>query len=183
MSDACMDGLERSDEIMEGGNEDSHVETDMADLLHRFSAASKVPKNHNSDVPTRSNLGYEEVVNHLQHLDASTLESFLKPLFDGFPNKILSIVVAFSNLVATHQGVMRKCADNFLALFKWLLPQRNHLPSNMYQLKKLTWNLGLDFTNIHACSNGCVLFRKNKKGIDRANLVYCRNVRNRETKI
>ena len=60
VSNACMDGLERSDEIMEGGNEDSHAETDMADLLHRFSAASEVPENHSIDVPIGSNPGYKE---------------------------------------------------------------------------------------------------------------------------
>ncbi len=41
-----------------------------------------------------------------------------------------------------------------------LLLRDNYLPSSMYQAKVLTNKVGFCYNNIHACSNGCVLFRK-----------------------
>jgi hypothetical protein len=51
--------------------------------------------------------------------------------------------------------------DELLTLLhKHLLPKDNLLPPNMYAAKSLTRKVGLDYKHIHACVNGCILFRK-----------------------
>ncbi len=58
-------------------------------------------------------------------------------------------------------GVSNKFVDELLALLHLhLLPRDNCLPSSMYRAKVLTNKVGLCYNNIHACSNGCVLFQK-----------------------
>ncbi len=51
--------------------------------------------------------------------------------------------------------------DELLALLhKHLLPKDNLLPPSMYAAKSLTRKVGLNCKHIHACVNGCILFRK-----------------------
>ncbi len=78
-------------------------------------------------------------------------------------------------LAATHllmnvcmvHGVSNKFVDELLALLhKHLLPLDNCLPPTMYAAKTLTSKVGLNYTNIHACVNGCVLFCKQYETLD-----------------
>jgi hypothetical protein len=39
------------------------------------------------------------------------------------------------------------------------------LVGNYYAIEALTWNLGLDYNNIHACAKGCVLFQGGYKDV------------------
>ncbi|CAL2247760.1 unnamed protein product [Prunus armeniaca] len=41
-----------------------------------------------------------------------------------------------------------------------LLPERNTLPSSMYEAKKTLSTLGMSYEKIHACPNDCILYRK-----------------------
>ena len=59
-----------------------------------------------------------------------------------------------------------------LKFLKDLLPEGELLPSSHYEAKKLLKGLGLGVDDlslccekIHACSNDCVLFRKDKKDL------------------
>jgi hypothetical protein len=49
--------------------------------------------------------------------------------------------------------------DEFFSLLcNSILPKPNTLPRSHYEAKKLVENLGLRYTMIHVCENGCVLF-------------------------
>jgi hypothetical protein len=57
--------------------------------------------------------------------------------------------------------------DNFdamLAVFGSLLPKGHILPTNLYESQKLLCALKMPYEQIHACPNGCVLFRKDHEG-------------------
>jgi DNA-directed RNA polymerase subunit RPC12/RpoP len=47
----------------------------------------------------------------------------------------------------------------FAALYRAILPQPNTLPDSEYEASDILRWLGLSFQSIHACPNGCVLFR------------------------
>jgi hypothetical protein len=64
----------------------------------------------------------------------------------------------FMNVCIVH-GVHNKFVVELLSLLhKYLFPQGNCLPTNMYQAKALTRRLGLDYKLIHACQYGYALF-------------------------
>ncbi len=70
------------------------------------------------------------------------------------------------NVCMVH-GVSHKFVDELSALLhKHLLPLDNCLPPTMYVAKTLTSKVGLNYTNIHACVNGCVLLRKQYETLD-----------------
>jgi hypothetical protein len=50
--------------------------------------------------------------------------------------------------------------DGMLAVVGSLLPEGHILPKNLYESQKLLRALKMPYEHIHACPNGCVLFRK-----------------------
>ena len=103
--------------------------------------------------------------------DAKALEDAMRNLFDGSTNSNLGATVMLVNLVATHPCITKKAADDIFVTMKCLLPPDNNLPRSLYQAKTLTNRLGLQFTNIDGCPNGCVLFDKPvKKDLDRCTM-------------
>jgi hypothetical protein len=44
-------------------------------------------------------------------------------------------------------------------MFAETLPDASNFPANYYQANKIIKNLGLDYVQIHACPNGCMLYR------------------------
>jgi len=54
----------------------------------------------------------------------------------------------------------REAFDVILTVFGSLLPDGHILPRNMYEAKKLLGALKMPYELIHACPNGCILFRK-----------------------
>jgi hypothetical protein len=48
----------------------------------------------------------------------------------------------------------------FLTVFGSMLPKGHILPCNMYESRKVLCALKMSYDQIHACPNGCVLFRK-----------------------
>ena len=100
--------------------------------------------------------------------DAKALEDAMELLYKDSKHSKLAATIMVVNLVATHSGITEKAADDILATFKNLLPANNCLPGSMYQAKTLTRRLGLDFTNIDGCPQGCVLFdQEDTKNLDR----------------
>ena len=65
-------------------------------------------------------------------------------------------------------GVSNACADEILKVVSELLPLGNNLPKSHYEGKKFLRLLGLSYDSIHACRNGCCLFRKQL-----ADALYC----------
>ena len=57
-------------------------------------------------------------------------------------------------------SLSRDAFDGMLTVIGSLLPERHILPKSMYESQKLLRALKMPYDQIHACSNGCVLFRK-----------------------
>ena len=52
-----------------------------------------------------------------------------------------------------------------LGLFKEILPEDNVLPRSTNEAKKIVYPLELEVQNIHACVNGCILYRGEYKDL------------------
>ena len=57
-------------------------------------------------------------------------------------------------------SMSRDAFDGLLMVIGSLLPDDNVLPKSKYEAQKLLRALKMTFEQIHACSKGCVLFRK-----------------------
>ena len=57
-------------------------------------------------------------------------------------------------------GVSNAFADKLPQLLHILLPIDNYLPRSHYEARKYVVKLGLSYSIIHACPNGCCMFRK-----------------------
>jgi hypothetical protein len=89
-----------------------------------------------------------------------------QPLYKGAKSLMLAATLFLMNVCMVH-GVSNKFVDELLALLhKHLLPPDNCLPPTMYVAKTLTSKVRLNNTNIHACVNGRVLFRKQYETLD-----------------
>ena len=62
--------------------------------------------------------------------------------------------------VKSQFAMSREAFDVILTVFGSLLPDGHILPRNMYEAKKLLGALKMPYELIHACPNGCILFRK-----------------------
>jgi hypothetical protein len=62
------------------------------------------------------------------------------------------------NTCVIHQDGNGFVDELFSLLCNSILPRPNHLPKSNYETKKMIQNLGLGYTIIYACENGCVLF-------------------------
>ena len=65
-------------------------------------------------------------------------------------------------------GISRGGFDDLLTNFGSLLLAGHNLPRNLYEAQKLLRALKMPYEQIHACLNGCILFRK-----DYADAKYC----------
>ena len=81
------------------------------------------------------------------------------PLFAGATTSRLVSTLLLLNCFAVF-GVSNAFADELLQLLHILLPSDNYLPRSHYEARKYVVKLGLSYNNIHACRNGCCLFRK-----------------------
>ncbi len=93
-------------------------------------------------------------------IKANYLREACQPLYNGARCMKLASTLLLMNVCTIH-GVSNKFMDELLALLhKHLLPKDNLLPPSMYAAKSFTRKVGLDYKHIHACVNGCILFRK-----------------------
>jgi hypothetical protein len=90
------------------------------------------------------------------------LEHARTPLFAGASTNRLVSTLLLLNCFAVF-GVSNAFADELLQLMHILLPSDNHLPHSHYEARKYVVKLGLSYNSIHACRNGCCLFRKELK--------------------
>ena len=82
------------------------------------------------------------------------------PLFDGSPMNQLGTMLMLLNLCSVH-GVSNNLTDELFSLLgQDLLPRGNTMPKSRYEAYKIVKKLGLAYDTIHACEDGCVLFRK-----------------------
>jgi len=87
------------------------------------------------------------------------LEHARTPLFEGATTSRLVSTLLLLNCFAVF-GVSNAFVTELLQLLRILLPSDNHLPTSHYEAQKYVGKLGLSYNIIHACRNGCCLFRK-----------------------
>ena len=82
-----------------------------------------------------------------------------KPLYLGCTTFTrLPAVLGLVNLKARF-GWSDKSFTELLVLLKNMLLEDNTLPKNHYEAKKILCSLGMEYQKIHACPNGCILYR------------------------
>jgi hypothetical protein len=91
------------------------------------------------------------------------LEESSIPLYEGSKTSRVVAIILLVNCFAVF-GVSNACATELLKLLSELLPVKNTLPKSYYKARKYLRQLGLSFVSIHACVNGCCLFRKELEG-------------------
>ncbi|XP_042386824.1 uncharacterized protein LOC121978560 [Zingiber officinale] len=103
--------------------------------------------------------------NHTENPEAfmKFLEEAEKPLYKGCKRYTkLSALVKLYNTKARH-GMSDALFSDLLADFGGMLPDNHNLPSSIYEAKKTLSCLALSHEKIHACSNDCILYRKQYK--------------------
>jgi hypothetical protein len=81
-------------------------------------------------------------------------------VYSGSKSSILSATIIIMNMCVVFR-VSNKFTDELLRyLSSDLLPLENKLPTSHYEARKLIRSLGLQYNNIHACPNGCVLYEE-----------------------
>lgn len=91
------------------------------------------------------------------------LEDAEKPLYPGCSDntKLSALVTAF-NFKARHQ-LSNTAFGELLKIFGQLLPNKNEMPSSLYEASKTMDTLGMEYEKIHACPSDCILYRKEYK--------------------
>jgi hypothetical protein len=88
------------------------------------------------------------------------------PLYDGCRTNWLVATVLLLNCFIVF-GVSIAFANEMLKLIKELLPPGNSPPKSHYKARKYMAKMGLCYNSIHACKNGCCLFWKDLKDVDK----------------
>ena len=89
------------------------------------------------------------------------------PLYEGSTLSMLCATLLLVNCCKTH-GVSNSFMNELLMLLSMsILPQGNCLPKTEYEASKILRQLGLAYNMIHACPNGCCLFKDNLEDVDK----------------
>jgi hypothetical protein len=80
-------------------------------------------------------------------------------LFAGAQLSCLSATLLILNCLQVHGAKNALISELLMLLSKNVLPSINCLPSNEYMASKMLSQLGLAYELIHACPDGCMLFR------------------------
>ena len=95
---------------------------------------------------------------HGENEDALREES-TTPLFYGSSLSRLDGTLLVMNVCRTHK-VTNTCINELLALMSTvILPTPNSMPASAAMATKMLDRLGLQYNSVHACRNGCILFR------------------------
>ncbi|XP_073122021.1 uncharacterized protein [Henckelia pumila] len=119
---------------------------------------------YNDDFET-ANMCEAAYDNYTENLEAfmKFLEEAEKPLYNGCTRYTkLSALVKLYNTKARH-GMSDALFSDLLTDFGDMLPDNHNLPSSTYDAKKTLSCLSLSHEKIHACSNDCILYRKQYK--------------------
>jgi hypothetical protein len=81
------------------------------------------------------------------------------PLFQGSTMSTMEATTILLNILREGGAPNVLISQVFAALHRAILPQPNTLPDSEYAASDTLRRLGLSFQTIHACPNGCVLFR------------------------
>ena len=81
------------------------------------------------------------------------------PLYARSSSNHLTSILLLLNCCTTFV-VPNNFVDELKLLHETILPKGNMLPKNFYEARCLLMKLGLSYNSIHACRDGCCLFRK-----------------------
>lgn len=113
-------------------------------------------------------------------------EQSTKPLFEGSRHSTLVATLLIQNCFTVF-GVTNSFRNEMWKLLRELLPCPNSLPTSQYLAMKYIQQMGVSYVPIHACQNGCCLFRKelqDAKACPKCNtLRYIRNSSTRPVKV
>ena len=81
------------------------------------------------------------------------------PLYEGSTLSMLCATLLIVNCCKTHGVSNTFMNELFMLLSMSILPMGNCLPKSEYEASKILRRLGLAYNMIHACPNGCCLFK------------------------
>ena len=81
------------------------------------------------------------------------------PLYEGNTLSMLCATLLLVNCCKTHGASNMFMNELLMLLSMSILPVGNCLPKTEYEASKILWRLGLAYDMIHACPNGCCLFK------------------------
>ena len=71
---------------------------------------------------------------------------------------LLSTMLSLVNVKARY-GWSGKSFSSLLQVVHHILSEENTLPKSYYQAKKILCPMGMEYQKIHACPNGCILYK------------------------
>jgi hypothetical protein len=92
------------------------------------------------------------------------MESARTPLFPNASLQQLNALVQLLSIFEAHESADSLTSEVLAFLSTRMLPQPNTLPASTYEASKILGKLGLDYRSIHACPNGCILYRGKNYG-------------------
>ena len=104
-----------------------------------------------------TSLSTEPVVKNDDRKYNDLLRDVEQNVYAGAKYSKLSCLVHLYHLKCLN-GWSNKSFSMLLEFLQDLLPEGNHLPKKLHQVKKVLASLGLWYEKIHACPNGCMLF-------------------------
>jgi hypothetical protein len=146
------------DEVMRQRIDDFDAEAGCGDMLDDYHQAhlDEGPSHVREEPPEATAKAYYDMLSSAQkplheHIDVSQLDAM---------GRLMALKCKF--------GISRDGFDEMLVVFGSLLPKGHNLPRNMYEAQKVLRVLKMPYQPIDACTNGCILFRK-----DHADAKYC----------
>ena len=146
------------DEVVRQSIENYDADPECGDMLDDFHQAhfDEEPSQVREDPPEATAKAYYDMLSSAQkpfhgHTDVSQLDAI---------GRLMALKCQL--------GISRDGFDDLLTIFGSLLPAGHNLPRNLYEAQKLLRALKMPYEQIHACPNGCILFRK-----DHADAKYC----------
>ena len=128
--------------------------------------SSETPREDPHDVSNDSPSEEEDLEELLGQIPDDRMGSNLEfdvaatlPLYEGSSLSMLCATLLIMNCCKTH-GVSNTFMNELLMLLSMsILPPANCLPKTEYEASKVLRRLGLAYNMIHACANGCCLFK------------------------
>jgi hypothetical protein len=119
---------------------------DRGDALHRERAAA-TDMDVDDDLESESMQGLEELY-----------KQCTTPLYRGSKCSVVSATIVIMNMCVVFGVSNNFTSELLLYLSEDLLPEGNKLPRSQYAAAKTIRKLGMNYNNIHACPDGCVLY-------------------------
>ncbi|XP_031105391.1 uncharacterized protein LOC116010220 [Ipomoea triloba] len=145
--------------FQEQSNNGSQVEYDDSDDDENLDGVDEFLNEYGNFVNFNSQLNPNTHSGEIDHFE-NMLREAKQELYPGCTKfSKLSLTVKLLHLKVYNKW-SNKSFDMLLELLKECLPDGNTLPHSHYESKSMLCNLGLGYTNIHACKYDCVLFWK-----------------------